>query len=428
MLPPGPGAPAPLQTLRWLRQPVQLMERCRGIYGDVFTLNLVNARRLVVTSNPEIISALFTGDPEMLRAGAFNKELQPLFGSHSLLLLDGERHLRERKLLLMPFHGKRMSVYEQQIGEIVAAEVEAWPLRAPFSLYERMANVTFDVIMRTVFGLADEHREHALREGFRRLVATGGLMLAFPGLRRSRVRPWRRFAALKADVDAKLLELVRERRRDPRLDERADVLALMLQARDEGGVRMSDGELRDELTTLLLAGHETTATALAWLLDYVLREDDVVQRLRDPDDAYVDAVVSEALRLRPVIPIVGRTLAQPIELGRWRLPAGANVVPSLHLLHRRPELFPQPDAFRPERFLQRRPAVRYSFVPFGGGTRRCIGASFAAHEMRIIVREVFARTRLRLTAAERELPVRHGPTIAPAGGTRAVLEERRAAR
>ena len=388
-------------------------------------LRLVNERRLVVTSNPAIVRALFTGDPDVLPAGAFNSELRPLFGSASLLLLDGERHLRERKLLLPPFHGRRMKVYAEQIGDIVHADIDRWPEGQPFPLYERMAAITFDVIMRTVFGLEDERRERELRDGFRRLVDVGGLMLAFPVLRRKRLGRWRRFVALKAEVDALLIDLVRERRRESSLAERDDVLALLLQARDEHGGEMTDAEVRDELTTLLLAGHETTATALAWLFDYVLREDDVVERLRTGDGDYLDAVVDEALRLRPVIPICGRLLREDIELDRWRLPAGVAVVPSLHLLHRRPELFPEPHRFRPERFLDGRSSpTPYAFVPFGGGTRRCIGASFAPHEMRIVVAAVFERARIRLADGAPEQPVRRGPTIAPARGTPVILDHR----
>ncbi len=437
-LPPGPGLPASAQALAWVARPCAFLDRCHERYGDAFTLRLLGFGErgfsdVVFLADPVAIKTVFTSGPDTLRVGELRAPMAPMFGSGSILLLDGTRHLRQRKLLLPPFHGERMASYGALIEAATERQVDLWPLGDPFALQPYMQAITFDVILQAVFGLGEAQRRAEVGKALRRaldMVANplSELMMGLPG----KIGPLNVRAAFEravADADALLLAEIAQQRRDPRLDEREDILALLLQARDERGEGMSDRELRDELVTLLLAGHETTATALAWAFDYLLRDPGALARLTDEcsgdgGDEYLDAVVKEVLRLRPPIAFVDRRLVAPADLGGYRLPAGTIVAPCIYLAQRRSDLFPEPRAFRPERFLENPPET-YSWLPFGGGVRRCVGASFATFEMKIVLKTILRRARLRPASDRAEPAMRRAIVLAPRRGTRVVLAELR---
>jgi len=430
-LPPGPSAPLAFQTARWTARPLVTLERCARRYGDAFTLRLAGLGNVVVLSHPDAVKEVFTGDADVLHAGEANAILEPVVGRHSVLLLDGPRHLRQRKLMLPPFHGARMQRYGEVMREVTDREMERWPLGEPLRLRERTQAITLEIIMRAVFGIEDAGRLEELGGRLARmldLTTRNFPLLAMPALR-AYVGPgssWRAFQRASEEVDAILYEEIARRRGEPDAGEREDVLSMLLAARDEQGASLSDVELRDELMTMLVAGHETTATALAWAWERLLRRPAVLERLerevgRGEEDAYLDAVVKETLRLRPVIMLVARRLTRPLTVAGLDLPTGTTVAPCIYLVHRRPEIYPDPAEFRPERFLER-PADTYSWIPFGGGIRRCIGAAFAQYEMKVVLRAMVERARLRAPRGGFERPRRRTVTIAPADDAVVVLD------
>jgi cytochrome P450 len=429
-LPAGPSSPPLRQTLEWLRRPLPLLEACGRRHGDVFTLRLAGTPPLVVLSHPDAIRAVFTGDPELLRSGEANALLQATLGRHSILVLDGRDHLRERRLMLPAFHGERMRRYEEVIAWIAEREVARWPAGRSFPTAPSFRAITLEVIVRAVFGVEEPGRVAPLTRALRRLLdATTAPVRVFTLLLLDpdgpTVRTWQRWAPTLRRVDSLLYEEIRRRRLDPATAERGDILSQLLQARDEGGRPMSDRQLRDELMTLLVAGHETTATGLAWAVERLARDRAAFDRLAaetaEGGEEWVDAVVKETLRVRPVLPFVVRQLAAPVEIAGWRLPAGVRVAPCIHLVHRRPELYPQPELFRPERFLER-PADTYTWIPFGGGTRRCLGGAFATFEMKVVLRTI-ARAGRPHPADPSDEPVgRRGLTLTPGRGARVVWE------
>ena len=429
-LPPGPLAPRAFQTARWIARPSAFMEDAARRYGDMFTLKIANEGTWVFISDPDAVKQVFTGDPRLLHAGEANIVLLPVLGSHSVLLLDDDAHMAQRKLMLPSFHGERMRGYEQTMADVAVREIERWPTGEPLSAWPTMQAITLEVIMRTVFGVRETARLEQLGEALRNslgfasqpirmaLLATlGPRRIADLGLVRGQLEP----------TDKLIYEEIRSRRDAPDLAERDDVLSLLLQARHDDGTEMTDTELRDELMTLLVAGHETSATALAWSLDALTHHPHVLERLRDEidsgDDAYLDAVVKETLRLRPVIALVLRRLIEPMEIGGRMLPAGVNVAPCIYLLHRRPDVYDEPRAFRPERFLDKQPGT-YTWIPFGGGVRRCLGASFAQFEMKVVLRELVSRLDIRAARAEPERRIRRAIVFAPARGGEIVAERR----
>ncbi|HST55839.1 MAG TPA: cytochrome P450 [Solirubrobacteraceae bacterium] len=430
-LPPGPRMPGTLQTLGWVLRPLPFMEQCRRRYGDVFTVRIRNENTWVFLSDPEDVKRVFTGDPELLRAGEANGVLRPVVGPSSVLLLDGAEHMTHRKLMLPPFHGERMQRYGELMVEITRESVAAWPLGEPFALWPRMQSITLDVIMRAVFGITEQHRSEHVRGLLKHMLdwTTDVRQLAYIALMgpaRTERNP--RFRKVMDPVDDAVLAEIRRRRAEPDLAEREDILSMLVQARYEDGEPMSDQELRDELITLLVAGHETTATSLAWAFERLLRHGDKLERLRQEvlageSDAYLDAVVKETLRLRPVIPIVVRKLVESMELGGRVIPAGATVAPCIHLVHRREDVYPQPNAFRPERFLEQ-PAGTYTWIPFGGGVRRCLGASFAQFEMKKVLETVIAQVQLRAVDACPERIVRRAITLTPERRAEAIVVAR----
>ncbi|HEX5063657.1 MAG TPA: cytochrome P450 [Kofleriaceae bacterium] len=431
MLPPGPSSPVLYQIGRWVVQPLELLDDYHARYGDVFSLRWFGGIKFAVVATPELIKQVVSADADVLLAGVGNATLlEPMLGKHSLLTLDGKEHLRQRRLLLPAFHGERMHAFEAAMREITEASFAQWPLGQPFSLHPFMQSITLDVILRTVFGFAhsDDHRE--LRA---RLVAlldvAANPWLLFPGMMGiDPLRlPWLRITKLKRALDDSLYRLIAARRRAPG---GTDVLAMMLEARDEQGKAMTDVEVRDELITLLLAGHETTATALAWTFDQLLANPQTFDKLQAElaagSDSYLDCVIRETLRVRPIVPLIGRHVAKPFQLGNWMIPPGHRIAPSIYLSGQNPAVYPEPKRFQPERWIGVKPDP-YTWLPFGGGVRRCIGMAFAQFEMRIVLQTVVARARMHLADGPAKV-VRRGITLAPSGGTRVVLDERIATR
>jgi cytochrome P450 len=370
---------------------------------------------------------VFAGDPSVYHAGeATASVLEPGVGPNSVLTLDEQPHMRQRKLLLPPFHGDNVRRWATTIREITHQDIDAWPVGEPFSLRSHTQRITLEVILRAVFGVRDRSRFDRAVELVDEFAQRAHLIMVFPFLRRDlgRWSPWARFKRARADLDAFLYEEIALRRAESDLDQRDDVLSLLLRATDEDGQPMTDPELRDELVTVIGAGHETTATGLAWAFERLLRTPDVLHRLKqslsDGDD-YLDAAIKETLRMRPVILDVARRLTQGIELAGYRIPAGAMVIPSIAGMHFREDLYPEPEEFRPERFLEAK-ADNYAWIPFGGGIRRCIGAAFAEFEMRTILREFVERADLRPVGAKPERVKVRNITLAPAKDTQVVLE------
>jgi cytochrome P450 len=421
-LPPGPPIPRALQTLRWMFRPAPMLEDCRRRYGDMFTLRIAHEGTWVFLADPDAVRQVFTGDPRILHAGEANVVLLPMLGHHSVLLLDEAAHMAQRKLMLPSFHGERMRRYEQVMREVAAAEIERWPSGAAYRVRPAMQRITLEVIMRTVFGVQEAARREPLRRALAEALEWGSdprrvALLATLGPHR--VARSRMFRRLRDAPDELIYGEIRRRREAPDLEERDDVLSLLLCARHEDGSPMSDEELRDELMTLLVAGHETTASALAWAVERLVRHPHALERLRAEAEAgvddYVDAVCKETLRLRPILSIVLRRLTEPMEVGGRVLPAGVSLAPCIYLVHRRPDVYPEPLAFRPERFLEQ-PAGTYTWIPFGGGVRRCLGASFALFEMKVVLREIVSRLDLRPADPRPERITRRVITLVPERG------------
>jgi cytochrome P450 len=426
--PPGPRRQRHLLGAHWLLAEHDLFERCRRRYGNVFSLRMWPVGFLVVLSDPAEIKRVFTSDPDQLRAGEGNSVMETVAGPESVLLLDGKRHLNRRKLMLPPFHGERMGVYADLIGEIADEEIERWPIGEPFPSHVSMQRITLRVILRAVLGVEDAARSAELERLLPKLLSSPALLWPFLQRDMGARSPWRRFVALRERVDAMLFEEIDRKRSDPDLAEREDILSMLLSARDENGDAMSDEELRDQLVTLLLAGHETTAASLAWLFERVLRTPAVHARVRaavaEDDDKYLDCLIKEGMRLRPVVPLAVRQVTEAFPVAGYTVPAGSLLACSTILTHSRPDLYPEPDEFRPERFMENAPDT-YTWIPFGGGTRRCIGASFATLEMKVILRRVFARCELEAPDAKPERPRRRFVTYPPNRGARVVLRSRR---
>jgi cytochrome P450 len=426
--PPGSNAPSWAQAVRYTRNPLGFTIVAQRRYGDIFSVRFPGFGRVVYVASPALAKEVFTGSPAVFHAGEANATvLEPALGPTSVLTLDDEPHLRARKLLLPPFHGDRIRVYAELMVEATRREMERWPLGEPFALRPHMQRVTLAVILRAVFGISEEARIDRATKLLDRFTARVSPITRFPMLRRDLGprSPWRRFVDARAALDDFLYEEIALRRAEAAREERADVLSLLLEARHEDGSPLTDAELRDELVTVVGAGHETTATALAWALERLLRTPAALARLRQSlaagESDYLDATVRETLRSRPVLIDVARKLTAPATIGGYELGAGSFVVPAIAAIHHREDLYPSPFEFRPERFLEDG-AENYAWIPFGGGIRRCVGAAFAEQEMRVVLREIVTRAELRAPdpAPERG-QVRH-ITLAPAKDTVALLE------
>jgi cytochrome P450 len=437
-LPPGPSTPPALQLVRWMRAPFNVLEECRERFGDAFTLRLPNiSDGVVVLSDPLAIKDVFGLGPNEGHAGKANQVLKPLLGEHSLLLLDGAEHLRQRKMILPAFHGERMHAYGRTMVDLTNDSIDRWRVGERFAVHAPMQAITLQVIIRTVFGVEEGPRLAEFSAMLRRLLDIGAnplLLLPFMQLDLGPLSPWGRFQRIGEKASDVLRQEIRSGRTKGTAG-RVDVLAMLLEARDDRGHSLSEDEIHDELVTLLVAGHETTATSLAWALRWVLRDANLVARLRaeiataegDPQPLakleLLDATVKEALRLQPVIPLVGRVLQERASFAGMDLPAGAMVAPAIYLVHRRPSLYPEPEAFRPERFFGLKPAA-WEFLPFGGGVRKCVGAAFALFEMKMVLGTLLPRVDMRL-ATDAIRPVRRAVTIAPSEGVPVIVTAKR---
>jgi cytochrome P450 len=417
-----------LQTLALRTRQRPFLERARRRYGPLLTIRVLGLGPSVVVSDPALIKQTFRADPKTLHAGTASP-LRELLGPNSLLGIDEEQHLEQRRLLLPPFKGQRMKRYEPMIAAIAAEEIERWPEGTEFAVARSMQRITLRTILRTVFGAEGAHL-HTLEQLLPRWTALGGRVALSPELRRNLGpwAPWARFQRLRARIDVVLDELIAVARTDPALEDRADVLALMVQATHEDGSPMADAEIRDELATMLVAGHETTSHSLSWAVERLRRHPHIIERLVAEVDggghALREATIREVQRVRPVVAFAGRFVRRPFELGGHSLPLGTRVLLSASLTHYDPELFPQPDRFDPDRFVDVVPDT-YAWIPFGGGIRRCIGASFAHMEMDVVLRTMLERVELLPTGLPDERWLFRGVVWAPAGGGRAVVQRRR---
>jgi cytochrome P450 len=428
-LPPGPRSPSPVQTLAWWARPVPFMERCRARYGKRFTIRLLQTPPFVMLSDPDEVKQLFTAPPEVLHPGEGARILEPVVGKNSVILLDEGDHLEQRKLMLPAFHGEKMERLSDLMTQVAEEQAASWPHGEPIELHPRLQALTLEVILRAVFGLDAGERLDALRGRLTEILALGsGPAGMFPVLQRDLggLTFWNRFVRLREEADALIFELIDERRAEEA--DRDDVLSMLVGARHEDGTPMSHQELRDELMTLLVAGHETTASELAWAFERLAREPRVLRRLTDSlesdDDSYLTATTQETLRRRPVLPNAApRLVKQPVEVGGWSYPPGVCLIANTYLIHHDPEIYADPYAFRPERFLDEAPGT-YTWIPFGGGRRRCLGASFAMMEMKLVLRAVLGRNEIRPAGDGLELSRRRSITLSPGAGATTVLRAR----
>ena len=428
-LPPGPHAPALLQTIGWWSRPTAYLERCRARYGSRFTVRLIGQSPFVVLSDPDELKQLFQAPPEVLHPGEGARILEPVVGANSVILLDEAPHLRQRKLLLPAFHGESMQRLASLMAELAEDEVAGWPQGEAFPSHPRLQRLTLEIILRAVFGLERGAQLESLRELLREILDFGNSPLSLlpfaPQLLAGR-RPMVPFEAARARADELIFALIDERRAEGSHGE--DVLSLLLAARHEDGSEMSSAELRDELMTALVAGHETTASQLAWGFAALAHEPRVQARLHgeldDADETYLAATIQEIMRRKPVLPNAEpRLVKQPVQIGPVSYEPGVVLFASAYLVHHDPLVYPDPFAFRPERFLEQPPGT-YTWIPFGGGRRRCIGASFAQLEMKLVLRAVLERFELEPADGAVETARRRGIAISPSRGGRVVLRER----
>jgi cytochrome P450 len=426
-LPPSPPLPRVAQTAIWSRQARRLLYACQDRYGDMFALRIAYEGTWVMLADPAAIKQVFTGDPKVFHAGEGNQILEPVLGKSSVLVLDEKPHMSQRKLLLPPFHGTRMQGYEQTMSEIAEREIETWPTGTPYELRPRMQAMTLEIILQTVFGVRGGERMGELRAALREfldLTTNPQILLPLLLLGPSRVRKFPPFRRRVDRVDELIYREIAERRGAEDVEQRDDVLSMLIAARHEDGSPMRDEEMRDELLTLLVAGHETTATSLSWAIERLTRNPEKLERLRaevlEGREEYLTATIQETLRLRPVISIVLRKLTEAVEIGGYELPAGISVAPCVYLVHRNPEVYPEPQRFLPERFLDNPPGT-YTWIPFGGGVRRCLGASFALFEMAVVLKELVKRHQIRPANPKPERVFRRAITETPRHNAEVIL-------
>jgi cytochrome P450 len=442
-LPPAIPLPRFLQTLRFSVRQIELMFRWRRELGETFIFRgIVDDDFVVVTSHPDHVRSLFTAKPDDAPSLTGESPLRPIVGPNSVLTSVGPRHMRQRKLLLPPFHGEAVERYAQMIAEVTEREIDSWPVGEPIRLAPRMQAITLDVIMAGIFGIEGSppagSAEHRLRQAIRWGIALSVRPEAqfFELLNINREEATGPLKRLLARLDRAIYAVIDEHRAAPDADTRTDILSLLMRATDEDGVPLTDRELRDELVTLVLAGHETTANSLAWAFERLVRTPAAYDRLRDvarsggaafaDEDGWIEATIHETMRSRPVIPLIGRRVMRPWELGEYRVPAETSVVMSILLLHHRPDVYPDPFSFRPERFLGVKPGT-YTWIPFGGGIRRCLGAALAMAEQRVVLRAIARRTDLLAADPAPEHARHRNVTMIPAHGARVVVTSKRTA-
>jgi cytochrome P450 len=430
-LPPGPAMPSAVQAVGWALRPLAFMDRCRERYGETFTLRVRRGNPWVFLTNPEHVKQVFTTDSELLRAGAgeANPLLEPLLGPRSVMLLDEPQHMHDRKQLLPSFHGRRMQAYGEMMTDVARREIAGWPIGEPFELWPRMQAISLEVVMRAVFGSTEGERLSRLR---RRLVELTDwvnhprrlALLAAVGARPVTAND--EFRAVMGPVEELVLEEVRARRAAPDRDEHEDILSMLERAYYLDGSLAHEEKMRDELVTMLSDG--PTATSLAWAFERLLRHPEKFARLREEalnggGEDYLDAVVKETLRLCPAVPVVMRRLVEPMRLGGYTIPAETIVAPCVYLMHRRGDVYPQPRQFRPERFLEDGVGT-YTWIPFGGGVRRCVAASFAQLEMKRVMQTVLREVELRAAKSRSEGAARSSVSFVPDGGATVVAARR----
>jgi cytochrome P450 len=433
-LPPGPRMGPVAQTLVWALAPTALMDHCFRRRGEAFTLTFSpSGRKLVMISDPAAVKTLLTAPPEVAPSAAGDTPIASVLGPRSVITLTGAEHMRQRKLLLPPFHGERMRAYEQTIVQATHRDMAGWPLDRAMKLSARTRNITMEVILRAVFGVEAE-RMGGLKGAIGELAEPTRTfaMLRFALSKPSKDRPPGELGKALDRLDALIYAEIARRREQRDLGEREDILSLLLQARDEDGQALTDGELRDELVSLLLAGHETTSTATAWAIERLVRHPEALARLvaeidSGVEEEYMQAVIHETLRCRPVVPGVVRLLHEPLRVAGYELPVGTRVVASIYLTNRNPRVYDEPREFRPERFLKTPPDT-FAWIPFGGGIRRCIGASFAMLEMKTMLRTMLAELHPSVPARSvwrgGEWNRRRAITLVPTAGARVVWQRR----
>jgi cytochrome P450 len=440
--PPVVDLPRTVQTLRFAQRQIQFVFRARREFGDVFEARfLVIPGGVVITSHPDHVRSLFTAKPELVPSLTAESPLRPIVGPNSVLTANGPSHLRQRRLLLPPFHGEAIERYSQMISDVTERELDRWPVGEPFALAPRMQAITLDVIMSGIFGIEGRPErgtaEHRFRRTIKQLAAASTSPLALLGElsnlgREEPVGLTRRAVSL---LDRATYPVIEARRRAADLEERNDILSLLLRATSEDGEQLTDHELRDELLTLVLAGFETTANSLAWTWERLVRTPAAYERLRDAvrsgeqSEEHVEAAIIEGMRARPVIPVIGRRVMAPWRLGEYVVPAGQGVSMSILLVHHREDLYPDPFTYRPERWLchegGRAPGT-YEWLPFGGGTRRCLGAALAMAEQRVVLEAMARRLDLEADRPEPEHAQHRNVTMIPARGARVIVRDRRA--
>jgi cytochrome P450 family 135 len=428
-LPPGPHAPGWMQTSQWMFRPIEFMERCRKRYGPIFTIRLGPAQNVVMVGTPDLAKQVLTGNPSVLRAGETNGIFRPVVGSNSILLLDGDAHMRQRKIMLRGFGASHATEFVEQVREITEKRIAGWEVGQRLKLHDEMEAISFASIMRVVFGEHTDDSHAELRELIPEMMdRCDSPFTLMPWFRRELAgTPYARLMKVLDKIDAILFETIAERRADPMTQFRDDTVSLLLRAMHEDESPLTDREVRDEVLTMIMAGYETTTSGGAWALERVLRSPEKLDRLvteieAGKDDAYLDAVVKETLRSRPVVPVVARHVTEPFELGGYVIPSGSTLMASIYLVHTDPDSYPEPDQFRPERFLQGTPEGA-AWIPFGGGVRRCLGARFAELEMKVVLTQVLATAKLRPHGRSAESFKRKRFTFAPDGGAAAVVEE-----
>ncbi len=434
--PPSIALPRALQTLRFTQRQIEFVFRARREHGEVFEMRSVIAGGTVVTSHPDHVRSLFTAKPEQVPSLTAESPLRPIVGPNSVLTANGPHHLRQRRMLLPPFHGEAIGRYAQMIRDVTERELDSWPIGRPFALASKMQAITLDVIMSGIFGIdgrpARGTAERRLRATVKYLAAASTSPVAQIGelVNAGREQPIGLLRQAVALLDRATYPVIAARRLTADLDERGDILSLLLRATSEDGEQLTDHELRDELLTLVLAGFETTANSLAWTWERLVRSPEAHDRIREAvrsgeqSSEHVEAAIVEGMRSRPVIPIVGRRVAVPWRLGEFVLPAGTAISVSILLVHHREDLYPEPYAFRPERWLGRSPG-KYEWIPFGGGTRRCLGAALAMAEQRVVLEAMVRRLDIEADRPEPEHAQHRNVTMIPARGARVVVRGRR---
>lgn len=435
-LPPGPRLPALLQSMNFFRQPLVFFDECARRYGHCFTLRLLGfPGPIVMVSDPEVIQEVFTTDAKQFEAGEILAPLKPLLGEHSLLILDSAKHRSHRRLLMPPLHGERLQSYGEAIRALAEQTITTWPVGSPFALRPRLGDITLSVILHVVFGSTEDKAvvPPELLKQFLTLGANSWLMAPWMQIDLGSLTPWGRFVGLRREMYRMFLAEIAKRRALPE-GTRDDMLSMLVEARDENGQPLSDSELRDELLTLIVAGNDTTASALAWALYEILQRPEIIERIRAEGTSqdvlalrptsgasYLDATVKEALRFHPIFTFVLRRLTEPMQLAGYDLPSGTLIGPCIYLTHRRPDLWPEPERFLPERFMGKQPSP-YQFFPFGGGIRYCIGASFAPYEMKIILAHILSRCDLSVTPGYTPRTAWVANVVVPSGDVPVVLQ------